>query len=319
MPFYTLRLMDAAGSGAAPTVLATIRPVRLGQNMGVLVVIVIDEEAGIAAAIKMLRAFHEQGALTLYSVAAIARQVGVGAVLREPVGRNEAAAAPSVGAAVGTLLSVLEGPLNAATKTGGRGLIGAVRDLGDVGLDAGLLEQVSRDLNIGGGAIVAEIEELQPFALQSLAVAQRARLFRHRLAGSVTEQRLVREIQLLTRELARVGKRCRGQANSEAALAMQRAHGLELAVAARRARTLAAMLRREAAGKANALLRQASTLEGGARRRLSRRAALIRSGLERRADRLERAAHVGMERQAGDEFLTSFGVGEGQAGRVRFE
>ena len=145
------------GSGAAPTVLATIRPVRLGQNMGVLVVIVIDEEAAIAAAIKMLRAFHEQGALTLYSVAAIARQGGVGAVLREPVGRNEASAAPSVGAAVGTLLSVLEGPLNAATKAGGRGLIGAVRDLGDVGLDAGFLEQVSRDLNVGGGAIVAEM------------------------------------------------------------------------------------------------------------------------------------------------------------------
>ena len=282
--------------------LATLRPVRLGQNMGVLVVIVLDEEAGIAAAIKMLRAFHEQGALTLYSVAAIARQAGVGAVLREPVGRNEAAAAPSVGAAVGTLLSVLEGPLAAATKTGGQGLIGAVRDLGDVGLDAGFLEQVSRDLKVGGGAIVAEIEELQPFALQNLAVAQRARLFRHRLAGSVTEQRLVREIQLLTRELARVSKRCRGQANSEAALAMQRTHGLELAVAARRARTLAAVLRREAAGKANALLRQASTLEGGVRQRLSRRAALIRSGLERRADRLERAAHVGMERQAGDEF-----------------
>ena len=82
---------------------------------------------------------------------------------------------------------------------------------------------------------------------------------------------------------------------------MQRAHGLELAVAARRARTLAAMLRREAAGKANALLRQASTLEGGARRRLSRRAALIRSGLERRADRLERAAHTPWSGRLGDE------------------
>ena len=121
MPFYTLRLMDAAGSGAAPTCWPLSVPSGWGQNMGVLVVIVIDEEAGIAAAIKMLRAFHEQGALTLYSVAAIARQAGVGAVLREPVGRNEAAAAPSVGAAVGTLLSVLEGPLAAATKTGGQG------------------------------------------------------------------------------------------------------------------------------------------------------------------------------------------------------
>ena len=258
----------------------------------------LDGETGIAPAIKKLRALHEQGTSTLYSVAALARQGAIGPVLREPVSRNEALAAPSVGAAVGTLLSVLEGPLNAATKTGGHGLIVAVRDLSDVGLDAGFLEQVSRDLKVGGGAIVAEVDESQPLALESFAIAQRARLFRHRLAGSLNERRLMLEIRLLSRELARLGKRHPGRANSAAALATQRAHALELAVAARRARTLAAVLRREAAAKANALLRQASALEGRARQTLSRRAARIRSGLERRADRLERAAHE--EPQAGN-------------------
>ena len=193
--------------------------------MGVLVVIMLEEETGIASVIETVRALHEHGALTLYGVAALARQRGVGPVLRQPLTRHEALAAPSVGAAVGTLLSVLEGPLSAATRASGHGLIIAVRDLSDVGLDAGFLEQVSRDLQIGGGAIVAEIDESQPLALENFAMAQGARLFRHRLAGLVTEQRLLVEIRLLTRELARLEKPNPGRANSNAALATQRAHG----------------------------------------------------------------------------------------------
>ena len=108
------------------------------------------------------------------------------------------------------------------------------------------------------------------------------------------------EIRLLSRELTRLEKRYPGRANSDAALAMQRAHR-ELVIAARRARALAAMLRREADAKANALLRQASTLKGRTRGTLSRRAALIRNSLEDRADRLERAANAGTEQLAGNE------------------
>src|SRR5271166_1351945 len=169
-----LPLRARRGPGPVPTSMRALPPHAgrfrsrpAGANaMGVLVIILLDEEAAIASAIKALRALHRQGILTLYSIAALARQGGIGPVLREPVGRYEAPAAPSVGAAVGTLLSVLEGPLHAATK---------------VGVDAAFLEQVSRDLKIGGGAIVAEIDESQLLALESFAIAQGARVFRHRL------------------------------------------------------------------------------------------------------------------------------------------
>ena len=293
--------MDAAGSGAAPTVLATIRPVRLGQNMGVLVVIVIDEEAAIAAAIKMLRAFHEQGTLTLYSMAAIARQVGVGAVLREPVGRNEAAAAPSVGAAVGTLLSVLEGPLNAATKAGGRGLIGAVRDLGDVGLDAGLLEQVSRDLNVGGGAIVAEIEESQPFALQSscrcpesAAVPAPARRLRDRAAARPRNTVADPGARARRQALPWPGKQRGRPGDPAGARAGTGGCGAAGPDARRHAAARSGRQGERAAAAGERIGKRGAAETQPARRPDSQWA-------RTRADRLERAAHVGMERQAGDE------------------
>ena len=55
--------MDTAGRRGARGV-ATVPP-SAGGNIGVLVIVVLDEEVGIAAAIKTLRAFHEQAALTL--------------------------------------------------------------------------------------------------------------------------------------------------------------------------------------------------------------------------------------------------------------
>ena len=281
--------------------LAALTPGRLGQIVGVLVVMLLDQETGIAAVIETVRALHERGTLTVYGMAALARQGGVGPVLRQPVSRQEALAAPSVGAAVGTLVSVLEGPLNIAMRASGHGLIIAVRDLGDVGLDAGFLEQVSRDLKVGGGAIVAEIDESQPLALENFVVAQKAELFRYRLAGSVTERRLMLEIRLLSRELTRLEKRYPGRANSDAALAMQRAHegtcdcGETGPSAGCHAASRGRCQGERAASSGE------HTQRSGVRGTLSRRAALIRNSLEDRADRLERAANAGTERLAGNE------------------
>ena len=157
--------------------LAALTPGRLGQIVGVLVVMLLDQETGIAAVIETVRALHERGTLTVYGMAALARQGGVGPVLRQPVSRQEALAAPSVGAVVGTLVSVLEGPLNIAMRASGHGLIIAVRDLGDVGLDAGFLEQVSRDLKVGGGAIVAEIDEFSRSRSKTLSSRRRRSSF----------------------------------------------------------------------------------------------------------------------------------------------
>ena len=173
--------------------------------MGVLAVLSFENEARTQPVVRRLRLLHDEGMLTLFGFARIASKLGsTGAVASEPVDRAAAAAAASVGAAVGALVSLLQGPLSMATQAVPSGLIGAMRDLSEVGLDAGFLEQVWRDLKPGGGAIVCELEEIEPLALDRLAVDEKGRIFRHRLAGVLNDRRLIHEIQSLRRELLRL-------------------------------------------------------------------------------------------------------------------
>jgi uncharacterized membrane protein len=255
--------------------------------MGVLAVLSFETEARTQPVVRRLRLLHDEGMLTLFGFARIASKLGsTGAVASEPVDRAAAAAAASVGAAVGALVSLLQGPLSMATQAVPSGLIGAMRDLSEVGLDAGFLEQVWRDLKPGGGAIVCELEEIEPLALDRLAVNEKGRIFRHRLAGVLNDRRLIHEIQSLQRELLRLER----EAASDTISTVQRSTGVELGDVVRRAKSLGAALRREAAAKSVVAEQQARTLSPELSRVVRDRVEALTARLQRRADRLERAA-----------------------------
>jgi uncharacterized membrane protein len=259
-----------------------------------LAVVVFDEEARTSEFLRSLRAMHDQGRITVYAAATLARSAaGTAPVPRVSLSRAEAATGPSVGAAVGALVSLLDGPLAAAIKAVPLGLVGAIRDLDEAGLNAAFLEQVSDGLPPGGGAALAEVEEIQPLLLDELCLEHGGRLLRQRLAGAFTEQRLIAEIHALRRELARLDVRNPRRESVVSAADLHRSKRIELASAIRRATNLAAGLRREAAAKRRVFDEQAARLGQGRQEVLHRRAAAVEARMGRRAELLDRAAAGG--------------------------
>lgn len=257
--------------------------------MGVLVVLSFEDEARTQPALQRLRVLHAKGMLTLFGSARIASGLGrAGTSPSEAVDRATGAAAPAVGAAVGALVSLLQGPLGMATQAVPSGLIGAMRDLSEVGLDAGFLEQVWRDLKPGGGAILCEVEEAHLLAFDRLALSEKGRIVRHRLAGVLNDRRLIHEVQSLRKELRRLER----EQASATVTAMQRHLVRELGDAVRRAKRLGAALRREAAAKATVAEQQMRALEPELSNAVRERVAVLIARLERRAERLERVAAV---------------------------
>lgn len=266
-----------------------------------LAVVVFDGEARTSEFLRSLRALHDQGRITVYAAATLARSAaGTAPVPGVSLGKAEAATGRSVGAAVGALVSLLDGPLAAAMKAVPLGLVGAIRDLDDAGLNATFLEQVSDDFPAGGGAVLAEVEEIQPLLLDALSLEHGGRLLRQRLAGAFAERRLIAEIQALRHELARLDALNRRQESVIPTANLHRSKGTELASAIRRASNLAAGLRREAAAKRRVFDEQAARLEQGPREVLRRRAAVVEARIGRRAELLERAAAGGAVPKPGE-------------------
>ena len=149
----------------------------------------------------ILRDLHADGTLTLYAMATIARESkGAGLVIRQPLEPAAATIAPAVGAAIGALVTLLGGPMTAATRSVTSGLVSAVWDLDEAGFDAAFLDRISRHLPAGSGAVIAEAEEDRQWPLDADMLAHGGRLFRHRLASALLEERMMRELTALRDE-----------------------------------------------------------------------------------------------------------------------
>ena len=95
--------------------------------MAPLLVAVFDDETGACGGRGVLRDLHADGTLTLYAMATIARESkSAGLVIRQPLEPAAATIAPAVGAAIGALVTLLGGPITAATRSVTSGLVSAV-------------------------------------------------------------------------------------------------------------------------------------------------------------------------------------------------
>ena len=259
--------------------------------MGVLLVAVFDDEDDAGAALGILQDLHADGTLTLYAAAAVVRGAGsMGLTVRAATEPHAAAAAPAVGAAVGALVTLLGGALTLASRSVTSGLVGAVRDLDEAGLDAGFLQRISRRLRTGGGAVVAEVEEERQLPLDTRILALGGRISRHRLLRSLSEERTVHEVSALTGELRSLRAEPSDLVEPATRARVRRDRLLELQRVAAETRALAKNLRSEAAAKVAILRAQAVRLDGPARQAVEHRAAAVRSGLEARAAKLDRIA-----------------------------
>jgi uncharacterized membrane protein len=257
--------------------------------MGTLLMVVFDNEAGARAGAKALRALHAEGAVTVYAFAIVAREPrGRGLAVREPMAEGSGAAAPALGAAVGALVTLLGGPAATVTRTVDQGLVEAVRDLVDAGLDADFLKQVSRHLRAGGSAVVAEAEEASPLPLETRVVALGGRIIRCGHGRTTPVELVIREVEALRNELIGLREELGRTEHAATAQAVRRTRAIELRRSLERARLMAGALRSEVEAKVAVLRAQAARLEGEARAAVERRAGAVRATLEARVSSLDR-------------------------------
>ncbi len=239
------------------------------------------------AGAETLRALHAECSLTLYGMAVLARD-GCNLVILEPMALADSPAAPAVGAAIGALVTLLGGSIGLASRTVPSGVVTAVQDLTEAGLDADFLGRVSRDLRPGGAAVLAEVEEDQCSHVDVRVATQGGRVSYQVILGTASEQRIVEAVVALRAELARL---CDGRDRMANAADLQRIlkrRSADLKEMLSDAQALAFGLRREGCAKVAVLRAQALRLEGAPRSEFERRASAVRMELERRASRLDR-------------------------------
>jgi uncharacterized membrane protein len=253
-----------------------------------LLVAVFDEEEDAQAGAEALRDLHDEGTVSLYAFALVMRELrGKGLSIREPFGRDVVAAAPAAGAAVGALVSLIGGPATAAMRTVGSGLVEAVRDLVEAGLDPAFLEQIARRLRPGTAGLVAEAEEDGLLPLEARLLSLGGHVLRHENERTKPEEFVMRDIIALRRGLAELRKEGEGAKHAAVAKTVLRSRQAELRRALERARLLARALRREAVAKVAVLRSQAAHMQGEARAAVEDRAGRVRAALEARASRLD--------------------------------
>ena len=259
--------------------------------MAPLLVAVFDDETGVRRGGGILRDLHTDGTLTLYAMAAIAREAeGAGLVIRQPLEPAAATIAPAVGAAIGALVTLLGGPIAAATRSVTSGLVSAVWDLDEAGFDAAFLNRISRHLPAGSRALIAEAEEDRQWSLDADMLTHGGRLFRHRLASALLEERMMRELTALRDEWYCFSRETVGEARAGAGTAVRRDRLRELRQILDRTRTRARALRREVMAKVTVIRAQAAALEGEPRQAVEHRAASVMAGFQARAARLDDVA-----------------------------
>ncbi len=125
--------------------------------MSKFVVIVFPDETKAYQGVQALKALHAEGSITLYANAVVQRSAEGALLVKEK--EPDGAVAMGAGVVIGALIGMFAGPIGMAAGLTAGGVLGASRDLFDLGIGKEFVDKVYRDLAPGRTAVVAEIAE----------------------------------------------------------------------------------------------------------------------------------------------------------------
>lgn len=254
-----------------------------------LLAAIFSDQAKARRGAQALHGLHATGVATLFAHALIERDRRRYRLdIREPFHEGMVAAAPGAAALVGSLVSLVGGPMTAAMVTVESGLVAAMRDAMEAGLDPTFLEEVAARLRPGSFGIFAELEMEDPGLLASAMAPLGGRLMRQEGRGFRLEEVLLHETEAMREGLDRAPANPAASGSDAAAGTRRRAGRAELRRSMNRARAFAGALRREAVAKVAVLRAQAALAAPAARAMVEARAGRVRTELEERARRLDR-------------------------------
>lgn len=125
--------------------------------MSKFVVVIFPDAQRAEAASGAMKELHSDTSLTLHGMAVVRKDAESGVAVSDRVEAGLPNAA--IGALVGGLVGLLGGPVGMALGAGGGAWIGSWRDISHLGVGADFIEEVTRELEPGGAALVAEVDE----------------------------------------------------------------------------------------------------------------------------------------------------------------
>jgi uncharacterized membrane protein len=125
--------------------------------MSKFVVVVVPEEKKAYQALHAIKALHAEGTVTYYGASIVARKPD--GTLEVKQAADEGPLGLATGTLVGGLVGLLGGPVAAAVGLAAGGIVGGVRDIFHAGVSDEFIETVTRELEPGRFAVIAEVSE----------------------------------------------------------------------------------------------------------------------------------------------------------------
>jgi len=145
-----------------------------------MVVVIFDDESKAYTAADTLESLNEQGEVGVRGEwVLVRRQDGEVSVVKTDDTLPEATMGATV---VGSLIGLLGGPVGLALGATGGAAVGAAADMARARLDQDFVADISKSLAPGKTALVAEINEDEPDAVDSAMTALGGQIFRHDLS-----------------------------------------------------------------------------------------------------------------------------------------
>jgi uncharacterized membrane protein len=256
--------------------------------MDKMAVIVFATEPKAYEGLRALADLHQEGSLTVYSDAVVAKDASGTVAVRQsasigPVGTL-------LGGATGTLIGLLGGPAGAAAGMLAGTLGGASYDVANLGIGADFVDEVSKRMTPGKAAVVAEIEEEWIAPLDARMEKAGGVVYRRSRRDVIDFQderdaaALRQEIDQMQKELAQAKGEAKEKLNS--AIASTQA---ALKAAEQRAKARVDGVNKTVEAKLQALKDQVSKSSGEAKARLEQQIAQIKADHDTRKTKLQQA------------------------------
>lgn len=125
--------------------------------MSKFVVVVLPNEKKAYEALHEIKALHAEGEVTYYAGSVVERKKD--GTLDVKQATEEGPLGLATGSLVGGLVGLFGGPVGAAVGFAAGGMVGSVRDVVHAGVSQDFVEKITRDLEPGKFAVIAEVTE----------------------------------------------------------------------------------------------------------------------------------------------------------------
>ncbi|HEX2454029.1 MAG TPA: DUF1269 domain-containing protein [Vicinamibacterales bacterium] len=256
--------------------------------MDKMLVVVFKDETRAYEGNKALRELHNEGSITLYAAAVIAKDAAGKVTVKQAADQGPLGTA--LGMATGGLVGLLGGPAGAALGAAYGGMTGSLFDVVQAGISDDFLNEVTQRLLPGKTAVVAEIDEEWVTPVDARMEALGGIVFR-RARGEFVDAQIERQSAADKAEFAKL-KAEHDQAVGEAKTKLREkldAAQSRLQAQGDAAKQKVAAIKRQTDAKIQLLKDQAAKARGDAKTRLERRAEETRADSEARLDKLGKA------------------------------